>query len=198
MLPEIPIRFETKRLILRRYHAGDGAWYYQVGQKNRQHLQRFESENVILSIENEEDGEQVIGELAADWDAHKSFFLGGFEKSTGQFVVQIYIGRVNWQLPEFEIGYFVDKDHEGSGYVSEAVRAALAFIFRYLQAHRVSLHCSDENERSWRVAERCGFVKEGHLRETHAHPGGTFSGDFSYGMLKSEFEAQQAANGIGE
>ena len=194
-LPEIPIRFETERLVLRRYHAGDGAWYYQAGQRNRQHLLPFESGNAILTIENEEDGEKVIGELAADWDAHKSFFLGGFEKSTGQFVVQIYIGVVDWQLPEFEIGYFVDKDHEGCGFVTEAVQASLAFIFQHLKAHRVCLHTSDLNVRSWRVAERCGFVKEGHLRETHRHPDGTFSGDFSYGLLKSEFEARQPVIG---
>ena len=197
MLPEIPTRFETERLILRRYQAGDGAWYYQVGQRNRQHLQRFESGNVILTIQNEEDGEKVIKELAADWDARHSFFLGAFEKSTGQFAAQIYIGPVNWLLPEFEIGYFADKDHEGRGYVTEAVRASLAFIFHHLKAHRVCLHCSDLNERSWRVAERCGFVREGYLRETQQQPDGTFSGEFSYGLLKSEFEAWQAASGSG-
>ena len=190
MLPEIPIRFETERLFVRRYHAGDGGWYYQAGQKNRQHLQRFESGNTILTIENEEDGERIICQLAAEWDAHKNFFMGAFEKTTGQFVAQIYIGAVNWQLPEFEIGYFVDKDFEGRGYVTEAVRGALAFIFQHLQAHRVCLHCSDMNERSRRVAERCGFVLEGHLRETHQSPDCTFSGDLSYGILKSEFEAR--------
>jgi ribosomal-protein-serine acetyltransferase len=190
MLPEIPTRFETERLVVRRYHAGEGAWYYQVGQKNRQHLQRFESGNSILAIENEEDGERLIRELAAEWDAHKSFLMGAFEKTTGQFIAQIYIGVVNWQLPEFEIGYFVDKDHEGRGFVTEAVRGALTFTFQHLKAHRVCLHCSDVNERSRRVAERCGFVLEGHLRETHRHPDGSFSGDFSYGLLKSEFEAR--------
>jgi RimJ/RimL family protein N-acetyltransferase len=190
MLPEIPIRFETERLIVRRYHAGDGAWYYQAGQKNRQHLQRFESGNSILAIENEEDGERMIRQLAAEWDAHKSFLMGAFEKTTGLFVAQIYIGAVNWQLPEFEIGYFVDKDHEGRGFVTEAVRGALVFAFQHLKAHRVCLHCSDANERSRRVAERCGFILEGHLRETHRQPDGSFSGDFSYGLLKSEFEAR--------
>jgi RimJ/RimL family protein N-acetyltransferase len=192
MLPEIPTRFETDRLIVRRYHAGDGGWYYQVGQKNRQHLQRFESGNVILSIESEEDGEKVIRQLAAEWDAHKSFFMGAFERTTGQFVAQIYIGAVNWQLPEFEIGYFVDKDYEGRGYVTEAVRGAVALIFQHLKAHRICLHCSDVNERSRRVAERCGFVLEGHLRETHQHADGAFSGDFSFGLLKSEFDAHPA------
>ena len=197
MLPEIPTHFETERLVMRRYHAGDGAWYYQVGQRNRQHLQRFETGNAILTIENEEDGEKVINDMIISWDSHISYFLGGFEKLTGQFAVQIYIGTIDWQLPEFEIGYIADKDHEGQGYVTEAVRGTLAFIFHHLHAHRVCIHCSDLNERSWRVAERCGFVREGHLRETHQQPNGAFNGDFTYGLLISEFEAWRAANDNG-
>ena len=190
MLPEIPIRYETERLFVRRYHAGDGALFYQVGQKNRQHLQRFEADNMLRPIETEEQGENIIRLLTSEWDAHKSFFMAAFEKTTGQFVAQIYIGVVDWRLPEFEIGYFVDKDYEGRGFVTEAVRGALGFIFQHLKAHRVCLHCSDMNEKSRRVAERCGFVLEGHLRETHLSQDGVFSGDLSYGILKSEFEAR--------
>jgi aminoglycoside 6'-N-acetyltransferase len=49
--------------------------------------------------------------------------------------------------------------------------------------------CNDTNTRSYRVAERCGFVREGHLRENHKHADGTFSGTFFYGLLRREFEA---------
>jgi aminoglycoside 6'-N-acetyltransferase len=101
----------------------------------------------------------------------------------------VYIGSVSWDLPEFEVGYFVDKDHEGQGYVTEAVKAALRFIFEHLQAHRVRLECDDTNARSYRVAERCGFTREGHLREVKKHADGTFSGTLCYGLLRSEFEA---------
>jgi ribosomal-protein-serine acetyltransferase len=55
-----------------------------------------------------------------------------------------------------------------------------------LGAHRVSLRCDDTNLRSARVAERCGFTREGCLRETHANPQGGFSGDLLYGILRGE------------
>jgi aminoglycoside 6'-N-acetyltransferase len=96
---------------------------------------------------------------------------------------------VNWDLPEFEIGYFADVDHEGLGFVTEAVQGTLHFIFEHLQAHRVSLRCDDTNVRSGSVAERCGFVREGHLRESKKNPDGTFSGTLCYGLLKGDFEA---------
>jgi len=82
--------------------------------------------------------------------------------------------------------------HEGRGFITEAVQATLRFIFEHLGAHRVRIHCDDTNERSYRVAERCGFVREGHIRENKRHPDGTKSGTLYFGLLKSELEARNA------
>lgn len=182
-----PTRFESERLILRPYQAGDGAMYYAVGQKNRQHLQRYEADNVILTAKNEQEAEALVQELAADWAARKCFFLGAWDKLSGEFVAQVYIGVVNWDTPEFEIGFFVDQDHEGQGYVTESVRAALDFVFEHLQAQRVSLRCNATNLRSQRVAERCGFTREGLLRQERRHPDGSFSDSLIYGLLRREW-----------
>jgi RimJ/RimL family protein N-acetyltransferase len=53
----------------------------------------------------------------------------------------------------------------------------------------VRLECDESNERSWRVAERCGMVREGHWRENKLNEDGSFSGTLHYGILKNEFEA---------
>jgi len=189
---DIPTRIETERLYLRPYQAGDGPMYFAVGQKNRDHLARYEADNVVRTLSSEMEAEAVIRELADDWAAGDCFFAGVFHKQTDEFVAQIYIGPVNWELPEIEIGYFVDCDHEGQGYVTEAVKAALGFCFEHLHAHRVSLHCDDGNARSYRVAERCGLVREGHVRENKKWHDGTFSGTLAYGMLRSEYLTQVA------
>jgi ribosomal-protein-serine acetyltransferase len=189
MLLDIPTRFETERLIVRCYEAGDGPMYCAVGARNREHLQRYEAGNVILTAKTEEEAEILVRELYADWVARNCFFMGAFDKKTREFVAQIYVGVVNWDLPEFTIGYFADKEHEGQGFVTEAVRAALRFIFDPLRTHRVRLETNETNTRSRRVAERCGFVQEGQLRESHRDPGGTFSGDVLYGLLRSEYES---------
>ena len=189
MLLKIPTRIEAGRIYLRRYAAGDGQWYYAMSQKNRTHLALYEAENVVMSIESEQDAEVVVRELASEWRARNCFFMGAFERETDEFVAQVYVGPVNWEVPEFEIGFFVDKDHEGQGYVTEAVRTAMGFIFEHLKAHRVRMECDDTNERSWRVAERCGMVKEGHIRENKKNADGKLSGTLCFGLLKREFEA---------
>ena len=103
-------------------------------------------------------------------------------------MAQAYIGSVNWNLPEFQIGFFVDKDYEGKGYMTEAVRATLGFIFFDLNAHRVCAECDETNIRSLRVLEQCGMVREGLLRENKRNADGTISGTVHYGMLRREYE----------
>jgi RimJ/RimL family protein N-acetyltransferase len=188
VLLDLPTRFNTERLYLRSYQAGDGSWYFAMSEKNQSHLMRYESDNVAMGIRSEEEAEIVVRDLAAEWEARKSFFLGVFDKRTDEFVAQIYIGVVNWDLPEFQIGYFVDQEHEGQGYVTEAVKVTLGFVFNHLKAHRIRLECDDTNVRSIRVAERCGFTREGHIRENKRHLDGVYSGTLHYGLLRREFE----------
>jgi ribosomal-protein-serine acetyltransferase len=186
---EFPTPFESERLILRSYRPGDGKWYYAMRLRNKNHLRQFEAENVAANVTSEEAAESLMEELEADWNAQRCFFIGAFEKNTGEFVVQIYVGPVNWTLPEFEIGYFAEAGHEGKGYVTEAVQATLGILFGKLNAHRVHLGCNENNLRSIRVAVRCGMQREGYLRENRRNPDGTYSGSFIYGLLKQEFSA---------
>jgi aminoglycoside 6'-N-acetyltransferase len=185
----LPTQFETERLLLRSFQPGDGGWYCAASQNNRSHLAQYESDNVAMGIQSEADAETLVRELAAEWRTGRSFFMAGLDKRTNEFVVQIYVGLVNPGLPEYQIGYFVDRDHEGQGFATEAVRAALGIIFEHLKAHRVSLECDDTNARSYRVAERCGMIREGHVRENKKASDGVFSGTLHYGLLRNEFEA---------
>lgn len=188
MLIEIPERIEAERIYLRKYHTGDGRWYYVMSQKNREHLARYETENPARSLRSEQDAEVLMRQFSAEWVARNCFFLGAFKKVTDEFVCQVYIGPVNWDLPEFEIGFFVDKDHEGQGYVTEAVKAALGLVFKYMNAHRVRMECDDTNARSWKVAERCGMTREAQIRENKKGWDGTFTGTLLYGLLDREFK----------
>ena len=194
MLLEFPERLDGERIYLRPYQSGDGPILYQVSQKNQLHLARFESDNALLSIQTLQDAEVLARTLSAEYQARRCFFLGAFSRETEEFVAQIYIGPVDWDLPEFEIGYIADVDHEGQGYVSEAIRVVLTFLFEDLQAHRVRLGCADINERSWRVAEACGFHREGHIRESKRELDGTRCGTYLYGILRREFDAATAVS----
>jgi RimJ/RimL family protein N-acetyltransferase len=186
-LIDFPEKIETERLLLRPYKAGDGPLLFAAGQKNREHLAEFESDNVLLFLKNETHAEATARELSADWVARQCFFIGIFEKTSSDWAGQIYIGPTNWDLPEFTIGYVADVDFEGKGYISEAVLSVVKMLFEDIGAYRVTADCNENNTRSFRLLERCGFRKEGHLLENRKNPDGTFHGDYLFAMLRREY-----------
>jgi RimJ/RimL family protein N-acetyltransferase len=187
MLLDISTAYESERLLLRSYQTGDGAAYYAMMQINREHLadEMMPSE---LNVDAES-AEVHVRQLAADWASRSKFVVCLWEKATSSFIGEVYIGAVDWNVPEFEIGYFIIKEREGQGLITEAVKASLRFVFEQLQAHKVMIRCKDTNLKSARVAERCGFVKEGHLRETKRTQNGGFRGLLYFGLLRSEYGA---------
>lgn len=191
---EIPTSFETERLHLRRYQPGDGGWYYAAALRNRDHLARYESGNPLHTLPSADEAEKVVRDFARRWQTRDSFFMGAFSKTTAEFVAQIYIGSICWNPPEFELGYVVDVDHQSQGYVTEAARGALNFIFEWLGAERVRLECDDTNTRSYRVAERCGLTRVGHLAGNKRHVDGSVSGTLLYQITRREQLALQAGD----
>jgi ribosomal-protein-alanine N-acetyltransferase len=191
--PSATFQITTPRLLLRPYRPADAVWFYPMSQAIKDHLRRFEAGNSIMTIETLAEAQAVLQRMADDWDAHNCFTLAAFEQLTGDFACQIYIGPLSWSLPEFTLGYIAEKDHEGQGYVTEAARAVLDFVFQTLNAQRLSVECDDTNQRSYHVAERLGMQREAHFRQNRRHPDGTLTGTYHYGLLRSEWQALKAA-----
>jgi ribosomal-protein-alanine N-acetyltransferase len=63
------------------------------------------------------------------------------------------------------LGYQVGREHEGQGLMAEALRAGNGFVFGTLRLHRIMANYRPENERSARLLERLGFVREGLARD---------------------------------
>ena len=187
MQAQLPKNLDTQRLFLRPYDVGDAQLLYSAGQRNHIHLSLYESGNFILQIKDKEHAETIIKDLISSWQKSTYFFYGLFEKETGDWAGQIYLGPANMDLPEFVIGYIADVDHEGMGYVTEAVKEIIRMLFVEQGTHRVRADCNETNFRSWRLLERCGFKREGHLRENKVNPDGSYHGDYLYAMLKSDF-----------
>lgn len=185
-----PNRLETKRLSLRAYEFSDRSLLYEAGMRNKDHFTEFESGNLLLQLKNAEHTTTIIEELNAAWEAGRSFFIGIFEKGTDAWAGQVFVALTNQDLPEYHIGYVADVHYEGKGYISEAVTGVLEILFQEMGAQRVKSDCHENNVRSWRLLERCGFRREGHLRENCINPDGSFHGDFLYGLLHREFEIE--------
>jgi ribosomal-protein-alanine N-acetyltransferase len=72
-----------------------------------------------------------------------------------------YTNIVRGPLQACHLGYQIARECEGKGLMAEALRAANAFAFDALHLHRIMANYRPENERSARLLERLGFVREG-------------------------------------
>ena len=63
-----------------------------------------------------------------------------------------------------EVGCIIHSVYRRQGYACEAFRAAVEAAFQ-AGTHRVYAACDPRNERSWRLLEKAGFLREAHLRQ---------------------------------
>ena len=179
-------QIDTERLALRRYSLADAAQYYELGLRNRGHLARYEADNPIRHLATVGDAVTLLAAFAESWDAGESYFLGIFLKDTKALIGQIYVGATTPALPDYTVGYIIDLEHQGKGYVTEAVRRVTRWLFRDLHAHRIHIECDDTNARSAAVARRSGFKQEAHLRQNKRNPDGTITGTLMFGLLRDD------------
>ncbi len=71
------------------------------------------------------------------------------------------------------------------GFGSEAMSAAVKFMFEKLNIHRVWLIVDEENARAIRCYEKAGFTFEGVLREDHVR-GGRWRNSIVMSIIRSE------------
>lgn len=66
--------------------------------------------------------------------------------------------------------FTLHRECTGMGYASSAVRAAAEYLFTTIGVHRIQAYVLPTNYRGVLVLERCGFLKEGTIREGFLWP----------------------------
>ncbi|MDP9018979.1 MAG: GNAT family N-acetyltransferase [Candidatus Eremiobacteraeota bacterium] len=94
---------------------------------------------------------------------------------------------IDWRNRVAHIGYWLDKDHVGSGIMTSAVRALTGYAFDALELNRIEIRCSTQNIASAAVAQRLGFVHEGILRQAFAVRD-TYTDDNVFAMLREDWD----------
>jgi RimJ/RimL family protein N-acetyltransferase len=99
---------------------------------------------------------------------------GYWEKTQGLLVIESPEGEIAGHIEffrpvsywdAFELSYQLYGDqYAGRGFVTEAVRLLVDYLFGSKKEHRIHLVIVGENAASRRIAEKCGIVLEGTVR----------------------------------
>ena len=161
-IPNFPSQFESDRLIIRMPEMSDALDVFEALRNSLPALKPW------LPFAQEEPElyktEENLRESIADFITRKDLRLHIFLKETGEFIGSTGLHRINWAIPKFEIGYWLDTKFEGNGYMMEAVDRLTRFAFEDLGANRVEIRCDEENGKSRAIPVKLDYELEGILK----------------------------------
>ena len=106
-------------------------------------------------------------------DARRDGTRAGFAAvgADGEFLGLALAPEIDRHGRELELGYLVAPEARGRGVATEILRLLTDWAFRELDAQRIYLIIDVHNPASERVAECCGYVREGVMRSLHVKQG---------------------------
>lgn len=94
--------------------------------------------------------------------------------------------NINKSRKSVEIGYGIDPNHWGKGYILKLQNALIKYAFESLKLNRLYGTTMENNERTISSILAAGFQKEGILRDYY-HKQGRFIHGLKYSMLKTDY-----------
>jgi ribosomal-protein-alanine N-acetyltransferase len=156
------ITLTTDRLLLRQPTAADVPYICDYVNRNRDFLAEWEPERTEayytepywhLNIENMRE--------AFNEERQIDFFL--FDKVKEKRVVGkvSFPGIIRGAFHACYLGFAVDREVQGRGLMYEALKAAIIYMFKEQNIHRIMANHLLDNHRSATLLRRLGFVREG-------------------------------------
>lgn len=161
----------TERLLIRTPRPEDAPALWEAIDESREHLAPWI--HWLPHYRTPRDAEHFIEGAGLDFATRRELFLGMYAlDEPGRFLGGTGFHNIEWEIPAFEIGYWLRASAVGRGLMAEAVAAQTAFVVERFGAKRVAITCDAANERSAAVPRRLGFTEEGHLRNAGLTPTG--------------------------
>ncbi|WP_374019243.1 GNAT family N-acetyltransferase [Paenibacillus thiaminolyticus] len=129
--------------------------------KNRDFFQQFTGlrEASFYTLQGQEDR---IKEAMEQSTEDKAYLFVICAQASGQIIGEIMLTEVvRYYLQSCWIGYFLDKEQNGKGYMTEAVKLVVNYAFQELDLHRIEAGVMPHNTGSIKVLLKAGFHKEG-------------------------------------
>ncbi len=181
LVPQI----DTERLTLRAITAADVSRLYAIFGDAR--VMRYWSSPPIDGIDG---AQRLFQEITAGYGGLDWMQLGIAHRDSGQLIGTCTLHERHVASRRAQIGYALAYAFWGQGFMAEALRAFVRYLFIELDLNRLEADIDPANTASARSLERLGFVKEGFCPERWI-VGGEKSDSVLYGLLAARW--RQAA-----
>lgn len=149
-----------KNIFLRPFIEEDSEALLDLLIRNRSFFEKFSMER-SRDFYTRESQSKRIEQFEEDRKTDLAYNFGIF-KHDNSLIGTINLFQVlRGSLQSAFIGYFLDEQHNGKGYMTEAVRLVVDYAFNELKLHRIEAGVMPHNIGSIRVLEKSDFHKEG-------------------------------------
>lgn len=177
----------TPRTVIRRFREGEGTAFYKLISDNRSHITDV-LPNTIDTVPNKKEAEGYIRKKIAAWLQQEEFCFGVWENENAELIGYLRIYNIEWSVPSADITFFIDKEYQGKGIMTEVVRKIMRFAFEQLLIEKIRLRTAMDNIATQRLARKCGLRREGDLRSEYRRASGELVDVMLFGYTKSEYE----------
>ena len=151
-----------ERIYIKKHDVSLAPTMYKYVNEDRERINAFLPWAEKIKTVNDEI--EYINLTHKRWNDFTYFDYGIFLQGQDLYLGNIGVHSIKWNHNCAELAYWILGKFEGKGYISEAVGIIEMHLFD-LGFNRVQIRCSDLNERSAGVPERCGYTYEGTARE---------------------------------
>ncbi|KOS64434.1 GNAT family N-acetyltransferase [Lysinibacillus agricola] len=106
----------------------------------------------------------------------EEFIFGIFEKSSNELIGSCGVFSINRQNSTCLVGISIGEQWQAKGLGTDAMKTLIHFIFNYISVNKIKLDVFSFNKAAIRSYEKCGFTKEGILRN-----------EILFGFLREEY-----------
>ncbi|HLH39566.1 MAG TPA: GNAT family protein [Bryobacteraceae bacterium] len=104
----------------------------------------------------------------------------------GELMGVIGTRKIDWMNRKVEVGYWIGREFQGRGIMTDACRLVIDHLFSDLDLHRVEIQCATGNQKSAAIPRRLGFTLEGTRRQAEL-VNGKFLDLLVFGMLRQDW-----------
>lgn len=162
ILLNVPSELQTERLLLRApSYSGDGEAVNKAVEDSIGELRQWFP--FAQEVPTLEETEISLREAHIKFLERENFRFLIFHKESQVFIGTASLQSVDWEVQKCEIGYWINTNFSGNGYITEAVKALREYGTQELGFHRLEIRCESANLPSRAIPEKLGFKLEGIL-----------------------------------
>ena len=150
-----------QRLSLKKHPLSLAETMFQIVDQDRHHLSQFLP--WVGNTNSVSDSHTFIKITHRLWERKEAFEYGIYLQNSDTFIGNIGAINVSIDHKTSEIGYWLNSNQNGNGYMSEAVSLLEKHLFE-IGFFRIEIRCEPNNVKSEAVAKRCNYQFEGKLR----------------------------------